>query len=59
MLACDQVFCPPPVPRGGRAWTHDEARAKLAGEFNEHAEKAHVRSRPERASDRLKSKERP
>ncbi|HEY6289975.1 MAG TPA: hypothetical protein VI455_00210 [Terriglobia bacterium] len=44
--ACDQLFYPPPVSRGARPWTSDEIRAKLAGEFNEHVEKAHSRSRP-------------
>jgi hypothetical protein len=51
--ACDQFFSPPPVPRGARPWTPDEATAKLAGEFNEHVEKAHSRSRPEGVSDTI------
>jgi len=44
--ACDQLFSLPPVPRGARPWTPDEVRVRLAGEFNEHVEKAHFRSRP-------------
>ena len=55
--ACDQVFYSPPVPRGARPWTPDEARAQLAGEFNEHVEKAHVPSDAESMSDRIKPKE--
>src|SRR5215472_16301258 len=42
--ACDQLFVPSPVPRGARPWTPDEARTKVAGEFNEHVEKAHAPS---------------
>jgi len=38
---CDQVFSPPPVPRGARPWTPDEATVKLAAEFREHVEKVH------------------
>ena len=41
---CDEVFFPPPAPRGARGarpWTPEEARAKLAGEFQEHIDKAH------------------
>ena len=56
--ACDQLFFPPPVPRGARPWTPDEARAKLASQFNEHVEKVHSRSRPERLSDTVRPKER-
>ena len=57
--ACDQLFYPPPVPRGARPWTPDETRAKLAGEFNEHVEKAHFRFFPEGVSDTIRPKERP
>jgi hypothetical protein len=45
--ACDQLFAAPPVPRGARPWTADEATAKLAAEFSEHVEKVHFPSRPE------------
>ena len=38
---CDQVFSPPPVPRGARPWTPDEAIVKLASEFRDHVEKVH------------------
>jgi hypothetical protein len=38
---CDQVFFAPPVPRGARPWTPDEAAAKLSAEFREHVEKVH------------------
>ena len=38
---CDEVFSPPPVPRGARPWTPEEARAKLAAQFQEHVDKAH------------------
>jgi hypothetical protein len=38
---CDKVFFPPAVPRGARPWTPEEARAKLAGEFQDHIDKAH------------------
>jgi hypothetical protein len=44
---CEQIFSPPPVPRGARPWTPDEATAKLAGEFREHVEKVHFSSRPD------------
>ena len=44
---CEQVFSPPPVPRGARPWTPDEATAKLAGEFREHVEKVHFSPRPD------------
>ena len=57
--ACDQLFSPPPVPRGARPWTPDEARAKLAGEFNEHVEKAHFPPRAKDGSDRIRPEERP
>jgi hypothetical protein len=56
--ACDQLFFPPPLPRGARPWTPDEARTKLAGEFSEHVEKAHFPCRPKSASDRVNSRER-
>jgi len=45
---CDQVFSPPPVPRGARPWTPDEATVKLATEFREHVEKVHLSPRPGR-----------
>jgi hypothetical protein len=38
---CNEVFSPPPVQRGARPWTLEEARAKLAGQFEEHLENAH------------------
>ena len=57
--ACDQLFYPPPVPRGARPWTPDEAKAELAGEFNEHVEKAHFDSRAEGGSDTIKPRKRP
>jgi hypothetical protein len=57
--ACDQFFTPPPVPRGARPWTPEEARMKLAGEFSEHAENAHFRSRTKDGSDRIRPEERP
>lgn len=57
--ACDQIFSPPPVPRGARPWTPDEARAKLAGEFNEHVEKAHFPSRLEERNDSIRAEEGP
>jgi len=38
---CDEVFSPPPVPRGARPWTPEEARAKLAAQFQEDIVKAH------------------
>jgi hypothetical protein len=44
---CDQIFSPPPVARGARPWTADEATAKLAGEFREHVEKVHFSPRPD------------
>jgi hypothetical protein len=56
--ACEQLFYPPPPPRGARPWTPDEARAKLAGEFNEHVEKAHFRLRPDHKSDTIRPKKR-
>jgi hypothetical protein len=56
---CDQIFSPPPVRRGARPWTPDEATAKLAAEFSEHVEKAHFPSRPEGASDTIRPEERP
>jgi len=43
---CDQVFSPPPVPRGARPWTPDEATVKLAAEFRDHVEKVHRSRRP-------------
>jgi len=43
---CDQLFLPPPVPRGARPWRADEARAKLAAEFREHTEKIHFCPHP-------------
>ena len=55
--ACDQLFVPPPVPRGARPWTLDEARTKLVGEFNEHVEKAHARSGAESMADTTRPKE--
>jgi len=57
--ACDQLFYPPPVPRGARPWTPDEARAKLAGEFDEHVEKAHVLSNAANRNDTITPKKRP
>jgi hypothetical protein len=42
---CDQVFSPP-VPRGARPWTPDEAIAILASEFRDHVEKVHRSLRP-------------
>jgi hypothetical protein len=38
---CDRVFSPPPVPRGARPWTLEEAAVKLAAEFREHVEEVH------------------
>ena len=43
---CDQVFSPPPVPRGARPWTPEEATVKLAAEFRDHVEKVHRSGRP-------------
>jgi hypothetical protein len=54
--ACDQLFYPLPVPRGARPWTPDEAKAKLAGEFNEHLQKAHFTFDAEGRSDTIASK---
>ena len=48
---CEQVFSPPPVPRGARPWTPDEATAKLAGEFREHVEKIHFSPHPDGVGD--------
>jgi hypothetical protein len=56
---CDQLFSPPPVPRGARPWTPDEARTKLAGEFSEHVEKAHVPSNAKDEGDTMRPEERP
>jgi len=42
---CDRVFSPPPVPRGARPWTPDEAVVKLAAEFREHVENVHLSQR--------------
>jgi len=47
------------VPRGARPWMPDEAKTKLAGEFNEHVERAHVPSDTEGMSNTTKPKERP
>jgi hypothetical protein len=38
---CEEVFSPPSVPRGARPWTLEEARTKVAGQFQDHVEKAH------------------
>jgi len=43
---CDEVFFPPPAPRGARPWTPEEARAKLAGQFQEHIDKTHHQVKP-------------
>ena len=48
---CDQIFSPPPVPRGARLWTADEATVKLAAEFREHVEKVHLPARPDGLRD--------
>ena len=49
---CDQIFSPPPVPRGARPWTPEEATAKVAAEFREHVEKIHFSPRPNGLRDR-------
>jgi hypothetical protein len=38
---CEEVFSPPSVPRWAKPWTLEEARAKVAGQFQDHVEKAH------------------
>ena len=54
---CEQVFSPPPVPRGARPWTPDEATAKLAGEFREHVEKVHFSPQPDGVGDVTRSRQ--
>lgn len=56
--ACEQIFSPPPVPRGARPWTADEAKAKLAGQFREHIEKAHFPFDSKGSRGRIRPEER-
>ena len=40
--ACEQMFALPPLPRGARPWTPEEALVKLATQFKEHLAMAHL-----------------
>lgn len=54
---CGQVFAAPPVRRGMRAWSEEEARAKLGPAFREHVEKVHGNAGSGSASVRRRAEE--